>query len=407
MEVSAPKKYSKLAHLMRFHSWAPIYCDYDEVTSVSLDYVYSAAAPGLSGYFQNNLSTMSGMLGFAFAPDPSDESTWRPSIHAKFKYSGLYPVIEGSLDFGQTIADLYAKVRVREGEDISYVIAGGSWEKPQISGRIKAYIPLGFSKGGISYGFVPQITYSISNSRFDNAIRNLTVTGRDPETNEPSYEWASGHVPVYVPMQRLTASARGYIVRQRARSQVYPRWGIGLEAGYSVRPGIAPTFRPNAYVYAYGYLPGILRTQGIKLTGTFQQQIVLGESPLQLGELVANTLPRGFFQTAKNKAGSLYPWQLNASAAYAIPVFVGDIALPPIMYVRNFLITPTADFTLLPGSDNLWSVGADITAQFGKFIIPFDGALGVSVSYLGGNAYQKVGQPSHWSVQLIMSFDFN
>ena len=106
------------------------------------------------------------------------------------------------------------------------------------------------------------------------------------------------------------------------------------------------------------------------------------------------------------QTGRAYPWQLNASASYAIPVFVGDIALPPILYIRNFLIVPTADFTLLPGNHNLWSFGADITAEMSKLIVPFDCSLGVSISYLGGTAFDTVGQKDRWSVGLIMSYDF-
>ena len=97
---------------------------------------------------------------------------------------------------------------------------------------------------------------------------------------------------------------------------------------------------------------------------------------------------------------------MKATASYAIPVFVGDIALPPILYIRNFLIIPNVDYTLLPGNDNLWSAGADITAEMGKFFVPFDCSLGVSISYLGGSAFGKIGQEDRWSFGLIMSYDF-
>ena len=407
VEISAPKRYRKLPHLMRFHSWAPIFFDYDDVESFSMDYVWSPAAPGLTGYFQNTLGTMSGMVGMAVRPDPYKMETWRPSLHAKFKYSGLYPVIEGSFDFGDTMADIVVKARMKDEQEISYALADGTRDNLQVSGTLRAYIPWGFAKGGISWGFIPQLSYGISNSLFDNATRGLTITEKDPETGEiKAYEWDEGHVPAYVPMQRLGISARGYVMRSRARSQVYPRWGAGLEAGFNFRPAMTGTFIPNAYVYAYGYLPGIWRTQGLRLTGTFQHRINVSDDVFQLGELTANTLPKGFSSAAKLQTGRLYPWQLNASASYAVPVYVGEIALPPILYIKNFLIVPNFDFTLLPGNDNLWSAGADITAEMGKFIVPFDCSLGVSVSYLGGSAFDAVGQRDRWSVGLIMSYDF-
>lgn len=407
VELSAPKRYYKFPHLMRFHSWAPIFFDYDEISSTSMDYLFEGAAPGVTGYFQNTLGTMSGMLGFAVRPDPSERQVWRPSLHAKFKYSGLYPVIEGTFDFGDSMADINVKAKIKDGEDVTYALADGTRDKLSVMGSLRVYIPWAAAKGGVSYGFIPRVSYAIANSLFDNATRGVTITEKDPETGEiKAYEWDEGHVPQYVPMQRMSFSARAYVMRSRARSQVYPRWGIGAEAGFSMRPSMTGTFNPNAYVYAYGYLPGFWRTQGIKLTGTFQQSLSFSNDVFCLSELSANTLPRGFSSAAQIKTGRLYPWQLNASASYAVPVYVGDIALPPILYIRNFLVVPNFDITLLPGNGNLWSTGADITAEMGKFIVPFDCSLGVSVSYLGGSAFEAVGQQSRWSVGLIMSYDF-
>ena len=138
VEISAPKRYRKLPHLMRFHSWAPIFFDYDDVESFSMDYVWSPAAPGLTGYFQNTLGTMSGMVGMAVRPDPYKMETWRPSLHAKFKYSGLYPVIEGSFDFGDTMADIVVKARMKDEQEISYALADGTRDNLQVSGTLRA-----------------------------------------------------------------------------------------------------------------------------------------------------------------------------------------------------------------------------------------------------------------------------
>ena len=192
----------------------------------------------------------------------------------------------------------------------------------------------------------------------------------------------------------------------RAESQVYPRWGIGLETGFSFRPFMTHVFRPNVYAYLYGYVPGLWRTQGLKLTAAYQRQIKYGEAIVNMGEMALGTLPRGFSSTASKWVANHSRYQAKITADYAIPIYVGDIALPPIAYIRNFLVVPHGDFTFLANDHNLWSVGADITAQMGKFIVPFDCSLGVSISYLGGSAFQLSGQPKRLSVGLIMSYDF-
>ena len=402
VEMSLPKRYSKFGHMMRFHSWAPLYFNYDEVDAASMDFFFDAVAPGATGYFQNTLSTMSGMVGFAYAPD--DDGVWRPSGHAKFTYSGWYPVIEGQLDFGGQDAFEQGGAQVRQDNVYLYGLASSPLNKPAASALMRIYLPMGWSKGGLSYGFIPQVYYNITNHLFDNNYW-LYHLEEDPSGNQ-TYVFDYRPAPLYSPMQRLNMLARGYVMLPRAESQVYPRWGIGLETGFSFRPFMTHVFRPNVYAYLYGYVPGLWRTQGLKLTAAYQRQIPYGESIVNYGEMALNTLPRGFSSTASKWVANHSRYQAKITADYAIPVYVGDIALPPIAYIRNFLIVPHGDFTFLANDYNLWSVGADITAQMGKFIVPFDCSLGVSISYLGGSAFQASGQPKHWSVGLIMSYDF-
>ena len=92
---------------------------------------------------------------------------------------------------------------------------------------------------------------------------------------------------------------------------------------------------------------------------------------------------------------------------YAIPIYVGDLSIPAVAYIKNFLLTPHADFTGLPGKYNLWSAGADFSASLARlFVLPFDASIGVSASYLGGTLYEHTGQDKPWAVSLIFGVDF-
>ena len=393
VEVSAPRRYYKLPHLMRFHTWAPVYFNYDAVKSGSMDLSFDTASPGLSAYFQNTLGTMSGMVGYSAHPDADTPSVWRHSLHASFTYSGWYPVLEGQVHFGDGLARQYSPAAVSLGEFTNVQTLG--FERPSLtlSGYLRAYVPLSWSRGGTLYGLVPQVSYLITNSLFDNRLTQIELP---PQFSTGSTVLLHGtpDVAQFVPMQRLSASVRGYVMQARAKSQVYPRWGIGLEAGMSVRPGIE-LFTPVLYAYSYAYLPGIWRTQGLRLTGLVEKGLSRPGDLPTLADHTVNTLPRGF-------SGTSFRPLYKVTADYAIPIFVGDIALPPVLYIRNFLLVPHFDY-----AGSLWSAGADLTAELGKLLmIPFDGSLGVSVSYLGGADYQKTGQTRPWSVQLIMSFDF-
>lgn len=419
--LSEPRRYYKFPHLLHFHSWAPAYVDYDAVESGSADFSFDTAAPGLSAYFQNILGTMSGMVGYAFKPDTENGKVWRHSLHARFTYSGWYPVLEGSLDFGDQNAFQYNPVvYVRDNLAGLQLQETNRWV-PSLSGSLRMYLPLSWNKGGVNVGVTPQVSYGISNNVFDNGLFLVNYPAQLP-FGETVLSPLGAQKPDRVFMQRLSAAVRGYVMLPRASSQVYPRWGLGLEAGYSVRPGMTSLFPANVYAYAYGYTPGLFRTQGLRLSATVQQQLLNAASYFQQGELAASTLPRGFVSPAARLIPASYSFQTRFTADYAIPIYVGDIALPPVLYIRNFLLIPHADFTLLAANarsgmawssawtgvpDNLWSVGADLTAELGKILmIPFDGTIGVSFSWLGGTAYNLSGQTKPWSLRLIMSFDF-
>ena len=192
----------------------------------------------------------------------------------------------------------------------------------------------------------------------------------------------------------------------RAQSQIYPRWGIGVEAGMGLRPGLGQYYAPNVYGYAYGYVPGFTRSQGLKLTFMAQSWT----RSCLLGELYVNTLPRGFDAVDRSFVGQVFPRQWRITADYAIPIYVGDINIPVVAYIKNFLLTPHFDYTGLPYSSknyDLWSVGADLSASLARlFVIPFDASIGVSFSYLGGTLFQYLEKSKPYSFSLIFGVDF-
>ncbi len=274
-------------------------------------------------------------------------------------------------------------------------------DAPLLSGHVRAYIPLASRKGGLLYGFIPQIKYSFSNNVY--GLDPVQFTTSQSASQLPSLMSVTSIKPeahnVYA--QSLSTSARGYVMLPTAKSMIYPRWGVGLEGGVSVRPWSMSHFRSVVYGYTYAYLPGLWRTQGIKLTGTFQHQ--LGDAPF--GNLSVGVLPRGFDSASNSYLAAYYRTQWKVTADYAIPIFLGDLSIPVLGYIRNFVLTPHADFLGL-GKDNLWSAGADLVADMGQiFFLSTDITLGVSFSWLGGSIYEKTEQRKPYSVSLILSFD--
>ena len=318
--VSGPKPYRKAAHLLRFHTWAPMYIDYDAVSDLSFSSLYSAATLGATAFFQNDLATAVGSIGYSAKRQAAQD--WRHLLDLRFTYKGWYPVIETALQISNGTPYRYQFTRLtaaypsvqevtdqtdgavaghavatqrRTGNQVSSSALSG----PDVSFTARIYIPLVFSSGGWNRGFIPQLRYTVSNSLYDGTVfwgeryglfpskdRSMALTGREPGST--------------VLLQNLTASVRGYVMRPTAASGVYPRWGIGAELGAGIRPALTHIYDPAVYGYLYGYLPGVLPEHGLKLTALTQMQWSRGV----LGRTVADMLETGLRNDAAGRSGT-------------------------------------------------------------------------------------------------------
>lgn len=366
--IPEPQKYSRLKHLFNFHSWAPIYVSPDAVSELSFENIFSSVSLGATAFFQNELETLYGTVAYGAFWD--DKGNWSHQVESKFTYSGLYPKIEASVALNTDPASLYylQMSYANFSRQLGFArsdVAG----VPSLDAYVKMYIPFGFSSGGWYRGVIPQVQAAVSNS--------LVTHGG------------------LAPMNRLSASIRGYVIGSTPPSAIYPRLGAGLEAGWSGRIGASDIFSPNAYVFGYGYLPGIMRTHGVKLTAT--AQMPLGKA--YFNDRFVSVLPRGMatFSSLASEV-NCYGFQSRATLDYAFPFLPVDwSALSPVAYVRNFECTLHADgayFTKvsagysLPASRALASVGADLCVVLGNLAwAPFVTRIGVS-------AYWNFGAPA-------------
>lgn len=401
--LSAPKRYAKLAHPLRLHSWLPFYVNYDAVKNSSMDLSYETASLGLSGFFQNTLGTFSGMVGYSVHPDPDNKGRWRNALHLKAVYSGLYPIFEADVDFGDYAARQYYVRQLEDGSNVNYQVAPILQNKPSLSAGIRAYIPWSFSVGGRFFGVTPQVRYSFGNNAFAQEPLRYAVPSR-LQGLPAYYRLASKEINMQsVFTQHLSASVRAYFMAPRASAQAYPRWGIGLEGGVGFRPGLTAYYAPNVYGYAYGYVPGFTRNQGLKLTFMAQSWT----KDCLVGEMYTNTLPRGFDSAARSFVGQIFPLQWRVTADYAMNIYVGDINIPGVAYIKSFQLVPHADYTGLGHGYNLWSAGADLSASLARLLfLPFDASIGVSFSYLGGTLTPYLELKKPYSVSLIFGVDF-
>ena len=356
--ISKPKPYSKLAHLFRFHTWLPVYVNYDGIESLSLSRLTEDAGLGATAFWQNDLGTSYGFAGYHAA---YKEGAWRHTLHGKWTYSGLYPVFEASVDFNERDARNYFLAQDEEQKTVSLKAQprqnahGGVL--PSLSASLRTYIPWNFSSGGSLRGIVPTAAVSMSNDRFE------------------------GNRLLY----RSVVSLRAYDMERTPDSRVYPRLGIGAEAGYSFR-WTKNLFAPSAYAYLYGYLPGLHETHGLRWS-------VLGVKRFDgmYSEAYANVAPRGYQSAVLNRLAS-YEKAVKGALDYKLPLIPVDRALlGPVAYLRNFELTLHGDYTAFASpqkSGALFSAGADLAVVLGNLLwIPYPTRIGVSYNYNGGSSY--------------------
>lgn len=385
-----PRPWRKLPHLFHVHSWlVPLFIDYDSVRSLSFEDITSTGAVGASAFFQNALGTSYGSIGYSVS---RGDGGLRHGAHLKFNYSGLYPVFETNLDFNDVAAGQYQIYQtVRADNSCTYSMRRRSTSTPSLSGDIKMYIPFNFTSGGWQRGLVPQIRYSASNGRLSTGIRKIMTV---PGLGEEDVSLFGGYVPGdNALLHRLSASVRGYCMRPVAHAGVFPKFGIGGEAGFTARLGLTELFSPSTFCTVYGYLPGIMPQHGIRLHMLAQKQI--GENILFSEDYTSST-PRGL-SAAGPAITTAYPSQAKMTAEYRMAVAPVDWTwLGPIAYIRNFEVTGFCDLgayagsrvTTLSGRGTAYSAGAEICAILGNFLwVPYDTRIGVSISYNGGSLY--------------------
>jgi hypothetical protein len=380
---SEAKRYRKFPNAFKVHSWLPAYVSVDNIMNMSFDRFYQALSLGASALIQNDLSTAVGEFGYSAHKDPYNPKKWRHSGHVKYTYTGLYPVFEVKADFNDRALRQYSITSYKnEGEGGYISMSSRELSAPYFQGSISTYIPCKFTNGGWYSGFIPKLTYTFTNDRFNTSFVKMSYENGGI-FGEPTFIGSTDGKNIL--RQYLSGSVRGYVMLSTPNSAVYSRWGVGLEIGANGSLGLRKYLSPMGYVYAYGYVPGFTREQGTKLTVLHQSKL---SSDSYFGQAIVNVLPRGL----KNHSDLLSrlsvnnPHMTKLSLDYAVPVFIGDIVVGRnILAIKRLVLTPSFDCTLVGKQAKLWSANLDLAFDFESILtLEFPMSLGVTGSYNGG-----------------------
>lgn len=387
VRVSDPEPYSKFAHLVHFHSWTPFFLAIDDISSISVETVTNNVNVGATAFFQNPLGTADGYAGVKLL---DSNFGWDPSLNLRFRYLGWYPVIEAN-----------ATVYTREAMANSYTYdanenkmtveqAGNGVSLASMS--LLTYVPLSVTSGGITRGVVPQLSLSMST----NSLDRIQFLGTNPMIITPDS---------FRPVHKMTASVRGYVIGSRPSSCYYPKFGIGMEAGWSGRPFMMDLYCSDAYVFAYGYLPGLFPTHGIRLSAKTQFRLNDG----MLCEPCINVLPRGVYSRQLLTRLSTYNTSSLFTFDYALPFASIDWGgISGVAFVRNLELKPFVDYMICSkpsGKATLMSVGTDFNVVLGNILkVPYPARVGVNFAYNTGSLFGSIEDEALKHIHLGFNF---
>ncbi len=401
IKISEPKKYRKFPHMFNVHSWAPVYVNVDNIMNMSFDRIWQAASLGATGIIQNRLSTATGEFGYSAHKDPYNAVRWRHSGHARFTYSGLYPIIEASIDVNDRGARQYNVYKYIMSENsVGMEVSSKELNTPYIEGRFSAYIPFRFSSRGWFQGITPRVTYRIGNDMFNTETAVMKM--ENYACLDENGEFIEFQRPVFLGTEAgknmfrhsISGSLSMYCIQNTPSSAVYPRWGVGAEIGASDNIESMNILSPMGYGYIYGYIPGVIRGQGLKLSAMSQVKL---NGSATFGQAIVSVLPRGLSSNA-----SLTSWlsvrndvMTKITADYAIPIFIGDLSLGGTMFsIKRLVLTPNFDLTFFSGR-NLWSAGCDLDLDLHSILtLEWPCSFGVTFSWNGGSAITAITESS-------------
>lgn len=324
--VYEEKKYSKAGHLFNLHSWAPVSIDADNYT----------INPGVTLMSQNKLSTAVTTLGYLF---DINEQTSKVSLG--FDYYGWYPVIGFNIDYG-------GRRGVHQPD--TGALVNLKWRETNIS--LSLSLPLNFTSSKWAKGIQPIIGVDQKFLKMDK--------------NDGDYNFSEDNFTA--PFYRFYA----YNQYKRSPKDIYPKWGQTIDLIYRDTP-FSNKVNSQFAATAWFYFPGIVRHQGIRVYGGYQNTVT---GNYGFSNFVA--VPRGY--TNVNLAE-----YVSIRSDYAFPIAYPDLNVPSFFYLKRIYSKVFYDY--LQGNDtagilyDLSSTGIELYTDWHFLSILVNINLGVRVSH--------------------------
>ncbi len=334
------RRYARIPHLFRVHSWIPISLDVQEL----VDEHRFDLGIGITAMSQNTLGSMVTLVQYGWLPNKKSNY-----VMAHAEYTGLPLHLSLDLEYGGYDQSVYAPSL----PESSPVLPFSDGLKKQLQATAGLSLPMNFSDGANIRHLVPFASFSYYNSLIYNYANRSLKKGN----------------------YKLTSGVSFYNYRYTTPKELNPKLGYLLRLSYTMNP-VRGDFGKLLNLYARGYLPGFARLHSLTLEGNLQRQWGGSYNYLQ-----KTLYPQGCYYDFASK--NLFA----AAASYRFPLAFPDGGIPNVLYfkrialnlfgqyARNTLISASGDSpTLHP-----YTYGGELLLDFNVFRIGVDLNVGLSV----------------------------
>jgi len=339
------KRYSKLANLFNFHSWAPVHIDSEN----------EEIRPGISLMSQNKLSTAITQLGYDYST-----ANKTGKLIAKFDYTGIFPVLKVNADYGREKSQ-YAEI-------INTVNAAGQTIKKDTQLVSYSYKVLNLN-GGIS------IPLNLSHGKMYRLIQpefQIGYTRILQDASAPANFFNGTVIP-------LTYRLYAHNLLMLGQRDIQPAIGQLFDAYYRHSPLGDRDFGTIWSVEGTLYFPGLIRHHGLKFYGGFQQRKA---STSSFSDLIS--YPRGRTNLVNNQLFCL-------KSDYILPLFYPDFSFGKLSYFKRISLRLFYDqaWAMVPIQNHtseyhitFASTGGELTADCNILRLLVPAKIGIRTSYL-------------------------
>lgn len=354
--MSSPKPYHKLTHLFKFHSWAPLYYDKDQIASFSPNYYYQTIAPGLSLFTQNDLGTAYGQLGYSY-------HAGYHALHGRFTYSGLYPIFSLQIDYNDESA--YSSF-VRNDTLFKHSA------QPSCQARLLTYVPISFRRQAWTTQLIPSMQYYFDNNR-----------------------WYSQKAKRYEYSSFMLWQMQASVSRDKALRDIKSPLFAGMRIAMMHPMAKELYYTPQTLMSLYGGTHlSLLPNDVLSYQYGYQRYYYNNDTRLLMNPLLAT---RGF--------DGVYAQQMHYHALdYTFPINL-DLSIPALVYIKRlettlFVELLNAHESLVSRDKDLQYAAAGIEASFNLMPLRINFNLNIGLRASLSNA------PGGSGVEMIMNIPY-